>query len=256
MNIFVPIQLVPDLVEELVIAADGRELDADATHWIVSEFDDHAIEQAILLKESNDCTVTILAPDFEGADDALFQAAAKGADRLVRLTGDLQGRLNVHAYARAIARFLQSEGQSPDLILTGVQANNSLDGSLGPQLAALLGLPFVDYAAHVVIEDRKIVVRKEFPEGLVADWAVNLPVVLGIQAANTPPRYVPFSKIRQAMKSCDIGSAEVEELDSQGAVASEKAYLPDSSQRALMLEGDVEEVAEKMVALFKEIGAL
>ena len=50
MKIVVPVQLVPDLVEELVIDAGGKALDTFSIRWILNEFDDHAIEQAILIK--------------------------------------------------------------------------------------------------------------------------------------------------------------------------------------------------------------
>ena len=89
MNIVVPIKMVPDLVEELVIDASGTKLDPDALRLKLNELDEHAIEQAILLKEKGAGQVTVVAPDVEGVDDALFTAAAKGADRLVKLTGQL-----------------------------------------------------------------------------------------------------------------------------------------------------------------------
>ncbi|MCL4560918.1 MAG: electron transfer flavoprotein subunit beta/FixA family protein [Chloroflexi bacterium] len=256
MKILVPIQLVPDLVEELVIAQDGKRLDLDATRWIISEFDDHAIEQAILLKEKIGGEVTVIAPDFEGTEDVLYQALAKGADQVVKLSGDFQSELNTHALARLVVHYLQTKSERPDLILTGVQANSSLDGSLGPLLAAYLDLPFVDCVAQTEIEDQKITVRKEYPGGLTADWSVALPVVLGIQAANTPPRYVPISKMRLAMKTGSIATEEVGELDLSGAVDSTRMYTPEADQRAQMIDGDVDQVAEKLVALFKELGVL
>ncbi|NOH01529.1 MAG: hypothetical protein HND47_05925 [Chloroflexi bacterium] len=74
MNIVVLVKLVPDLVEELTIDPGGAALDLTFARWIINEFDDHALEQGILLKEKNGGTVTVLAPDLEGADDVLFTA--------------------------------------------------------------------------------------------------------------------------------------------------------------------------------------
>ena len=51
MNILVLLKMVPDIVEELEIAPDGKSLDLEAIRPIVSERDDHALEQALLLKE-------------------------------------------------------------------------------------------------------------------------------------------------------------------------------------------------------------
>ena len=51
MKIVVLIKLVPDLVEELDIDESGVALNRDWLRLIINEFDDHAVEQAILLKE-------------------------------------------------------------------------------------------------------------------------------------------------------------------------------------------------------------
>src|SRR4030042_1170297 len=120
MNIIVPVKLVPDLVEELSIDASGTALDTAWLRMIINEFDDHAIEQAILLKERRGAHVTSLSMNIEGVYDLLFTAAAKGADRLIKLTGDFESGMNNHALARAMATILRD--LKPDLILTGIQA--------------------------------------------------------------------------------------------------------------------------------------
>jgi electron transfer flavoprotein beta subunit len=84
MNIIVLAKLVPDLVEELTIDTSGTALDTAWLRMIINEFDDHAIEQGILLKEKGGGQVTVVAADIEGVDDILFTAAAKGADRLLK----------------------------------------------------------------------------------------------------------------------------------------------------------------------------
>lgn len=86
MNIVVPIKLVPDLVEELKINDQGVDIDPDWVRLKLNEFDDHAIEQAILLKERGVGPVIVVAFDAEGVDDALYTAVAKGADRIIKLT--------------------------------------------------------------------------------------------------------------------------------------------------------------------------
>ena len=103
MNIVVPVKVVPDLVEELTIDDSGAALDTDWLRLMLSEFDDHAIEQAILLKERDGGQVTVVAADAEGVDDVLYAAAAKGADRLIKLTGDFEEAVNNHALARVFA---------------------------------------------------------------------------------------------------------------------------------------------------------
>ena len=87
MKILVLMRLVPDIVEELDVAPDGRSLDTDFLRLIVSERDEHALEEALLLKEDAGATVVVLAPDSDEADDVLYTALAKGADRAVKIGG-------------------------------------------------------------------------------------------------------------------------------------------------------------------------
>jgi len=254
MNLVVPIKMVPDLVEELVIDASGTRLDPEALRLKLNELDDHAIEQAILLKEKGAGTVTIVAPAIEGVDEVLFTAAAKGADRLVKLTGNWPRPVSNHALARIFANFVKT--LRPELILTGVQAHNDLDGALGPQLAEHLGMPYVGYVAGVMICDGKVQVRKEFPGGMIAEMHVTLPAVLGIQAAEKPPRYVPISKVRATMKTAQIETFPAAELETMGAPVPVRLFPPETRERAIMIEGDVNAVAARLVEIFKEHGVL
>jgi len=257
MDIVVPVKLVPDLVEELVVDTNGAELDAAWLRLQLSEFDGHAIEQAILLKERIGGQVTIVCPEGEGADDVLYMAAAKGADRLIKLGGDVGQAVRLgrnHALARAMAGVVRE--LQPDLVLTGVQSHDDLDGSVGPLVAGFLGLPYVGYVAGVTIAADVAMARKEYPGGLVAEMEVALPAVLGIQASDQAPRYVAFSRIRQAMKTAAIEERPVAGLDGSGGPTVSRMYKPESATRATMIEGGAGEVAARLVDIFRELGIL
>ena len=254
MNIIVPVKLVPDLVEELSIDASGTALDTAWLRMIINEFDDHAIEQAILLKERTGAHVTILSMNIEGVDDLLFTAAAKGADRLIKLTGDFESGMNNHALARAMATILRD--LKPDLILTGVQAHNDLDGSIGPQLAEHLGMPYIGYVSGVNVSGENVIVRKEYPAGLIGEMQALLPALLGIQAAEQPPRYVAISKVRQMMKTMSIEELDLATLDSKGAPVVNRMFQPEATERAMMLSENADDAANQLVSIFKELGVL
>ena len=253
MKLLVPIQFVPDLVEELLVDEEGRRLDPFAVRWMLNEFDDHALEQAILLKEKFGGQVTVLAPDFEGVEDALYNAAAKGADRLVRVASDFDAGVNTHALARLFAGLI--EKLQPDVILTGVSAHNSLDGPLGPILAGVLDLPYIGYVSGVKLAGNKATVTKDYPGGLKAELEVGLPAVLGIQASETPPRYVPIARVRQVMKTARIED-ESGELDLAGGLETARLYPPAAGTKAEMIPGDVDQVAEKLAAILDELGLI
>jgi electron transfer flavoprotein beta subunit len=254
MNIIVPVKFVPDLVEELRINEPGDDLDPDWVRLKLNEFDDHALEEALLLKERGVGPVTVIALDADCADDVLYAAAAKGIDRVIKLCGDLQSGVNSHAQARLLAPLVQE--LQPGLVLTGVQAHNDLDGPLGPLLAEILGIPYVGYIAGVTVDGQQASLRKELPGGLIMEMEVSLPAVLGIQAAEQPPRYVAFSKIRAAMKTTDLGERPVESLDASFGPLVSRMYQPESGHKAEMIEGDPDEVAEKLVEILVNSGVV
>jgi electron transfer flavoprotein beta subunit len=252
-NIVVPVKLVPDLVEDLEIDESGTTLDTSWLRLILNEVDEHALEQALLLKEAHAGTVSVISLDGEGVDDVLFSSAAKGVDHLIKLTGlEFSDDLNNHAVARQYGAIV--ERLEPELVLIGVQAHNDLDGSVGPLLAEYVGMPYVGYVSGVTVTDGKCRVLKEYPGGLIAEMDVVLPAVLGVQAAEAPPRYVAISRIRQAMKTVSLDEQAAADPDSGGGPTIDSMFKPETGERATMIAGDEEEVAAKIVDLLGELG--
>jgi electron transfer flavoprotein beta subunit len=235
MNIVVVLKLVPDLIEEIEIAGDGKNVDTTFMRLIINEPDDHALEQAILLKENVGGTVTVLGPSVEDIDGVLFTAAAKGTDRQIKLLGEFDVGVNNHALARAFAPAVKE--LQPDLVLTGVQAHNDLDGALGPLLAEYLEMPYMGYVSGVSAGDESCVVRKEYPGGLIGEANVSLPAVLGIQSAESPPRYVAVSKVRQAMKTLTLDEQASSAIEASGGASVSRMFQPESGERAEIIEG-------------------
>jgi electron transfer flavoprotein beta subunit len=254
MKIVVLIKLVPDLVEELEIDESGKTLDTTFMRLIINEPDEHALEQAIILKEREGGEVTVLGPSIEDMDGVLFTASAKGSDRLIKLVDSFEFDVNNHALARAFTTAINE--LNPDLVLTGVQAHNDLDGSLGPLVAENLGMPYVGYVSGVTASGDKLTVRKEYPGGLIAEMEVTKPAVLGIQAAEQPPRYVAISKVRQAMKTASIEEQTPPALDPSGGPTVSQMFQPQVGERAEMIEGDIDQIAAKLVELFGDLGVV
>lgn len=255
MNIVVPIKFVPDLVEEMEINPEGTALDRTFMSLIPNEQDDHALEEAYLLKERYGGMLTVITLDTGDVDEALFTAVANGADSVIKIQNeDFEEGVNNHAASAILAESLKNIPY--DLVLTGTQAVDDLDGSVGVLLAGRLGLPYVGCIIGVTQEDGKVVARKEYPGGLVADIEVTLPAVLGIQAAENPPRYVVTDLLMQAMKTATIDEQEAVEIDNSGAAEVTRMYLLDTGEHAEMIKGDVNQIADELVTLFQEQGLL
>ena len=249
MNLFVLLKTVPDTVEELTVAADNKSLDAEWLRFKLSDADEHALEQALLLKEKHGGKVTVVAMDAPELDESLFMAFAKGADRVVKLAGELAAVQSLAA-ARLFASFLQGEGQLPAdaLVLLRSQAIDDLEGEIGPYLADLLGLPYVGVVTGVVPEGAGVAVTKEFAGGLRGEFTCPMPAVLGIQSAEKPPRYVPIAKVRAAMKSSTLETVDVT-CDAPARFPIERMYKPEVAGRAEMIEGSTDEMADRIVDL-------
>lgn len=184
----------------------------------------------------------------------LFTTAAKGADRLIKLTGSGEEKPTNPSLAQTLANLIKEI--NPDLILNGVQAHDDTTGDLAPQLATLLGFPYVGYISGVTLENGKAKTFKEYPGGVLAEIEITLPAVLGIQASEEPPRYVAISKVRQMMSTATIEEIAGADLASEGPIKVSRMYLPEAAGRAEMLEGSEDEVAAKLTAILKDLGLL
>jgi electron transfer flavoprotein beta subunit len=257
MNIFVVLKMVPDTVEELNVSADSKSLDTEFLRFKLSEPDEHALEQALILKEQHGGKVTVVALDAPEVEDALFTALAKGADRAVRITIP-QADSGTTASTAVLTAFLSAAGPiAPDtLFLSGTQAIDDLEGELTPRLAAALRLPHVGVVCGVKLAAGRATVLKEFAGGLRAEFETPLPAVLGVQSAEKPPRYVPVAKVRAAMKTARIETVDVAPPDRLRQIELERMYKPEAAGHAEMLAGDTHEVADRLVAVLVKAGVI
>jgi electron transfer flavoprotein beta subunit len=259
MHVLVLLKMVPDAVEELEIAPDGRALDTDCLRMILNESDDHALEQALLLKERYGARLTVAAVDAPEVDDALYTAAAKGADRVLKIVGTDAASSSRRA-ARCFSRTIgDGAGVMPaDLILTGVQAIDDLDGLVAPLVAHELRMPYLGIITGITMDVSGKTARaiKEYPAGFRGEFEVRLPAVLGIQAAEKPPRYVPVAKVRAAMKSAKIECVEAPALAGadMAAIAVVDMKRNEPSGHAEILEGTPEAVSGQLCGILAERG--
>jgi electron transfer flavoprotein beta subunit len=253
MNIVVVIKHIPNLADELELNDDGTNLEFDEIDFVLNEFDEQAIEQAVLVKEESGGTVTVLGVDIiEELDNILYTALAKGVDEAVKIVGDLEPAIDSHTQAQWLAEVIKE--MDADIVLTGVQAADDIDGQLGPMLAAHLDYPYAGVVTGVEVAHRVATFYKEYAGGVLGKYVASLPLVLGIQASAKPPRYAPISKVRQMAKSAAIAEVEVEENGLGLNYKILKMSEPSSVGHAEMIEGDAEEAAERIMEIIKERG--
>ncbi len=251
MHVMVALRLVPDTSEEFELAADGKDIDREWIGFKLNEFDDQALKEAVLLKESTGAKVTALAFDGEGIDRLLQTALARGADSVGKIVHDIPVPVPATAAAQILAA--AAKRMQCDLFLTGVQTGEDLFGQLAPALGAVLDWPQVSAVSSVKIENDAVIVQQEYSGGFAATHALRLPAVLGIQTASAPPRYVSGSKLREVI-AVKIPSLALDVTPAPAASEIVSMGFPESSARAVMMNGDAESVAEALVAALHERG--
>ncbi len=253
MKIAAILRQVPDVVEELVIAEDGRSLAEDEVMRITNEGDEHALEEGLILKSRHGARLTAVVAGGDEARDALATAVAKGADEAVLVSVPPAHMGDNVRLASILGPAMKAEGY--DLILTGVWATDQLDAGLAGLLATQLSLPYVGGLVSVSVEPSgaTAVVQKEFSGGRRGVLEISLPAVLGIQSAEQPPRYVPVSRVVQAKKALQVRS-QVEPPQVVDGIRATKLVKSTSAAKAEMLPGTVGEVADQIVRILRERG--
>jgi len=249
MNIAVPIKIVPDLVEELEINDEGTDLDRDFLSYKINEFCDHALEEALLLKEAHGGAVTVLALERDETDKALFTALAKGADKAIKITGvdeDADSPMAAAAMCKALADV------DYDIVMTGVQAADDLHGQLGVLMANTLGIPHVSAVSDVSIDGDTVRFHQEYAGGITASFESSPKVVLGVQSARQTPRYAPVSRVRQIMKETELAEVEIDANGAGSTATVRRVFTKEAGDGAEMLDGDAEEIASRIAEILNE----
>lgn len=250
MNVLVVLRMVPDSAGELQLAEDGRGIDREWLDFQLNDFDDHALEEAVLLKETAGARVTAVAVG-EGANRVLQMAAARGADEVVDLQAEEATMISPREIAASIAAIARA--RSADLVLCGVQSTEDLFGQLAPYVGALLGWPHVSGTNRVAAAADKLRVTQERGAGVAVTYEVEGPAVLGVQTASKAPRYVSGSKLREASRT-PIGRAAPEPSGFERSAGIVRLRLPPQGGSGENLGSDAENVADRLVTILAANG--
>jgi electron transfer flavoprotein beta subunit len=196
LRIIVCIKRVPDTEARIKPAADGASVDAAGVKFVISPYDEFALEMALRLKEAGAGTeVVAVTVGPAGAAEQLRAALAVGADRAVLLKGEptLDGLATAHALAAEI------RGLDAGLVLLGMKAADDDQQQVGPMLAELLDLPCVTVVAEIELQNDALTAHREI-EGGVEIVTAPLPAVVSVTKGPHEPRYPSLKGIMAAKK--------------------------------------------------------
>ncbi|CDM25051.1 Fe-S oxidoreductase [Castellaniella defragrans 65Phen] len=251
LRIVVPIKQIGKLSDDFRFSGDGRTITPESFEYLLNEWDDTALEQALLFTEQlGGGEVVVVSVGAEEAEDGLRKALGKGAHRGVRIWGEALAGADPITIARVLAGFVMAE--TPDLVIAGAQSGDLAQGSTGIALARLLDMP----SAALVVKAEwdggaEMVVTRELEGGVGHRVGLPVPALVTMQTGANTPRYATMRMIKLAkakpILNIDVGADAV----GQGAALVHRLVVPEAN-RAEMLEGSAEEVASRVIRIIQE----
>lgn len=152
---------------------------ASGLRWVMSPFDEQAMEAALRIREKHpDTRITVMTLGSESARNALKHGLAMGADDGVLLSDAAFQDANAYITALSLAAAIRKL-DGCDLVITGRQAADWDAGIVGAGIAETLARPVISFAKDVQIDGRRVRVERALDDGTEVVEA-NLPAVVTV----------------------------------------------------------------------------
>ena len=159
MKSLVAIAYVPDTETRIKVAPDGKSLDETDVKWIVSPYDEFALEEALRAKEAAGAgAVTVMSVGPERVKTGLRECLARGADDAVWVDSGDARTLDALGTAKAIAGVARGAGH--DFLWFGQKGVGPDESLVGPMVAELLDLPHVGSVVKLEVAPGKVTAHR------------------------------------------------------------------------------------------------
>lgn len=198
MKVVVCVNHVPDTETRIKIASDGLGIDKAGVNFMLSPYDEIAIEEGLRIRDKLKGEVIAISLGGDANKETLRKTLAMSVDKAILLKDD--GVRDSFAVAFGLAEEIKH--LAPDVVLFGKQSIDFDDAQVGTLVAELLGFPSVAVVVKIDIQDGKVVCEREI-EGGHEVVETKLPAVFLAQKGLNEPRY-PSLKGIMAAKSKPI----------------------------------------------------
>jgi len=245
---------VPDTEARIKIAAGNRRIDEAGLKFIVSPYDEFALEEAIRIKDAKGGDVMVIAFGPDRVQLALRECLARGATKAMHIKGEV-----ADADALGVAKVLAAAIKSVphDLVFFGKQGVGTDNSLVGPMVAELLGYPQVNVVTHLEVGDGKLTAHREI-EGAEEIIEASLPAVVTAQKGLNEPRYAPLKGIMAAKKIpieaksvADLGLQDSDIFNQRVTVVSVE-LPPEKSGGRKIDGGDAANAAKEILKYIRE----
>src|SRR5512146_899201 len=151
MHIVVCIKQVPD-AKNVRIDPNTHTLVRQGVECIINPFDLFAVEAALKLKDAYNARVTVITMGPPQADEALRDTLSRGVDDAVLLSDRAFAGSDTWATSTTLAAAIRKLGDV-DIVLCGKQAIDGDTAQVGPEMAALLDIPYATFVKKIELPD-------------------------------------------------------------------------------------------------------
>jgi electron transfer flavoprotein beta subunit len=228
----------------------------------LNPFDRPALEAALQLKAKMAATVTALSMGPAVSAEALAEAQAMGADRAVLITDRALAESDTLVTARVLAAAIQKIGAF-DFLFFGPRSADSDTGQVGPQTAAVLGVPFVSGVKRIDPQAGRWTLARSM-DGWEETWQVRPPAAVTIDPRAFAPRPIGLAGISRVYDHPDIACYGLSDLNlsaqevglagSPTRVAKLEKVKRD--RRCLLLEGEPQAQVEALLERLTQAGLI
>jgi electron transfer flavoprotein beta subunit len=255
-EVVVLLKQVPATESLINIADDGKSIKTDNIKWVISPYDEFAVEEALRIKEAQGGKVTILTVGPDKATEAVRTALAMGADEGILINDPAAQGLDGLRTAKVLAAALKDIPY--DVIIAGQRAVDDDNFLVGTAVAEYLGIPNISIVNQQEIADGKIKCRRTIEGGTVMLEAA-LPALFTTQRGLNEPRYASLPGIMKAKKKplatkslADIGLDPATLGEAKSRILSMQPPPERKGGRIIEGETDQEKAAELVRLLAEE----
>ena len=252
MEILVPIKQVVDV--ELNIRIKEGAIVEDGLNYVISNWDEIAIEAALQIVEKVGGEVTLVSIGPDRVTEALRKGLAMGAHKAIHIKDSAFDGSDSFVYAKALANIAKKK--SYNLIITGKQSQDTDAGLTSGMLAEFLGLPQVTNVVKIInVDANKLDLHRGGDNGSEV-IEITLPGVITVNDSLNEPRLASMKGIMQARKKpieemnlAAVGLA-VNECGKQGAPTTVVSFMePEARKAGRKIAGKEEETTKQVFDL-------
>ena len=250
MKIAVLVKQVPGSESVLPISSEQTWIDEDMVSFVMNPPDNFALEEALLIREmKGNGEVVIVSMGPARVQKVIREGLAKGADRGIHLEEDGRIETDPLSIAKRFSSVLKEENF--DLILTGLQSDDTGMGQTGVLIGELLGMSTATLAMETDVQDDHINIKRELESGWFQCVKMHLPASISIQSGLNTPRYPSLKGIMGAKKKevKVVTSGELKTASKSQFI--DKVFVPQTTKQTEVIEGDTDAAVTRIVEILK-----